>query len=254
VKTLNKLLNNQIISTIAALSVYGLLVALIIYLYPGKDNFQLNLILDQSDKIFEGWLLTLFISVVVLFFSIFSGFSLYLLMISKNLFLNKVGSIFNYVVFGSPLIVFLLTIYYFLAVPLGFEDRNIIGIIALTLYIGPYMKNVFESALSSIDELQYQAMKVFGFKTWQKYVYIIIPQLIRILIPPMISNLTFIIKGSSLLYFIGVYEVYKQIATIQSNTYAIVEGYLVLFIVYLIITIPLIALAKYFEKKVSAWN
>jgi len=70
----------------------------------------------------------------------------------------------------------------------------------------------------------------------------------------MISNLTFIIKGSSLLYFIGVYEVYKQIATIQSNTYAIVEGYLVLFIVYLIITIPLIALAKYFEKKVSAWN
>lgn len=247
-------LNNKYISTLAALLVYGLLIALIVYLYPGRENFQINIMLDQFDKIFQGFLWTMFISVVVLFLSIFVGFFLYIMISSNNLFLKKVGIIFNYIVFGSPLLVFVIVIFYFLALPLGFTNRTVIGIFALTLYIAPYMKNVFEGAISSIDELQYQAMKVFGFKTHQKYIYIIIPQLARMILPPLIGNLTFIIKGSSLLYFIGVPELFNEIRDLQSQTYALVEGYLVMFVMYLAVTIPLISATKYFERKVSSWN
>ncbi len=66
------------------------------------------------------------------------------------------------------------------------------------------MKNLFEGAMKTIDPLQYQAMTVFGFTKYQQYRYIIIPQLIRVIIPTLIANLTIIIKGSSLLNFIGV--------------------------------------------------
>jgi polar amino acid transport system permease protein len=223
-------------------------------MYPGREDFQLDSLLPWSNIIIRGWFITIIASVISLVASVVLGFLLYLLTNSKILVFKYLGDIFNEVIFGSPLVVFLIVIYYFIGVPLNLDNRFIIGVIGLSMYMAPYMKNVFEGAMESIDELQYQAMTVFGFTTYQKYRYIIIPQLLKILIPPLAGNLTFIVKGSSLLNFIGVKELYNQLTTAQSNTYAVVEGYLVMFIMYLLITIPLIRLTKYFEKRVATWN
>lgn len=251
---MNRYNKNQILSFIAALLIIGLLLSFIIYMYPGRRNFDLGSLLPWKNIIFKGWLLTILVSVIVLVSSIVLGFLLYLLSNSKVLVLRYLGSIFGEIVFGSPLVVFLIIVYYFIGVPLNINNRLIVGSIALSLYMAPYMKNVFEGAMESIDEMQYQAMTVFGFTTYQKYRFIIIPQLLKIIIPPLAGNLTFIVKGSSLLNFIGVPELYNQITTAQSNTYAVVEGYLLMFILYLIITIPLIRLTKNLEKKVALWT
>lgn len=245
---------NQILSFIAALLIFGLLISFIIYMYPGRQNFDMTVLSPWKNIIFKGWLLTIGVSIFVLLFSVILGFMLYLLTNSKILVLKYLGAIFNEIVFGSPLVVFLVIIYYFIGVPLHINNRLIVGIIALSLYMAPYMKNVFEGAMESIDEMQYQAMTVFGFTTYQKYRYIIIPQLLKIIIPPLAGNLTFIVKGSSLLNFIGVPELYNQIVTAQSTTYAVVEGYTLMLFMYLIITIPLIRLTRFFEKRVSLWN
>ena len=245
---------NRILSFIAALFIFGLLVSFIIHMYPGRADFDLTKLSPWKNIIFKGWLLTIFVSIIVLILSVILGFLLYLLTNSKILVLKYLGAIFNEIVFGSPLVVFLIIIYYFIGIPLHINNRLIVGIIALSLYMAPYMKNVFEGAMESIDEMQYQAMTVFGFTTYQKYRYIIIPQLLKIIIPPLAGNLTFIVKGSSLLNFIGVPELYNAIITVQSRTYAVVEGYILLFVMYLMITIPLIRLTKYFEKKVALWN
>lgn len=245
---------NKSLNAIAALFIFGLLIATIWYAYPGRNNFDMSLLLPWSNTIIKGWGITVAVSIITLFLSIFIGFGLYLLQSSNRLYLKYLGDIFNDFVFGSPLVVFLLIIYYFIAVPLNLNNRFIAGVIALSLYMAPYMKNLFDGAMKTIDPLQYQAMTVFGFTTYQKYRYIILPQLVRVIIPPLIGNLTFIVKGSSLLNFISVPELYNQITTAQSNTYAVVEGYLLLLIMYLIITIPLIRVTKYFEKKVSTWN
>ncbi len=245
---------NKFLNMLVALLIFGLLIFGIIILYPGRENFQMSLLFEWSDTILLGWLITIFVSVITLFASIVFGFGLYLLTNSKILYLKYLGNIFNEIVFGSPLIVFLLAIYYFILVPLGFNNRLIAGIIVLSLYMAPYMKNLFEGAIKSIDELQYQAMTVFGFTKYQQYRYIILPQLVKIIIPPLAGNLTFIVKGSALLNFISVPELYNQITTAQSNTYAVVEGYLLMFIMYLIITIPLIRLTKSLERRVATWN
>lgn len=245
---------HKLISFIAALFIFGLLIFVIILMYPGREDFQLDSLLPWRSIIIRGWFITIIASVISLVASIVLGFCLYLLTNSKILVFKYLGDIFNEVIFGSPLVVFLIVIYYFIGVPLNLDNRFIIGVIGLSMYMAPYMKNVFEGAMESIDELQYQAMTVFGFTTFQKYRYIIIPQLLKILIPPLAGNLTFIVKGSSLLNFIGVKELYNQLTTAQSNTYAVVEGYLVMFIMYLLITIPLIRLTKYFEKRVATWN
>jgi len=251
---MNRYSKNQILSFIAALFIFGLLLSFIIFMYPGRADFDIGALWSWKNIIFKGWLLTILVSVIVLIASIVLGFLLYLINNSKVLVLKYLGSIFGEIVFGSPLVVFLIIVYYFIGVPLNINNRLIVGSIALSLYMAPYMKNVFEGAMESIDEMQYQAMTVFGFTTYQKYRYIIIPQLLKIIIPPLAGNLTFIVKGSSLLNFIGVPELYNQITTAQSNTYAVVEGYLLMFVLYLIITIPLIRLTKNLEKKVAVWT
>lgn len=236
---------------IAALAFYGLLIFVIIYNYDGKNNFDLSIISRYNKLIIEGFLNTVLISVIVLFLSIIFGFILYLAVNSKVYFFKYVGSIFSDIVFGSPLVVFIIVLYYFIAAPFDLTYPFVVGTFALSLYMTPYMKNLFEGAMNSIDEMQYQAMTVLGFTTFQKYRYIIIPQLLKVIIPPLIGNLTFVIKGSTLLQFISVPELFYQIETVKSRTFGSVEGYALMFMLYLLITVPLIRLTKYFEKRVS---
>ena len=242
------------LSFIAALFIIGLLIFGVILLYPARDTFDVMPVLEYRSIIFSGWLYTILISILALLGSVVLGFVLYLMTESNVLVVKHLGNIFNEIIFGSPLIVFMMVAYFLIAFPLGFENRLIVGIIGLSVYMAPYMKNLFEGAIKTIDDLQYQAMTVFGFTTYQKYRYIILPQLFRVIIPPLIGNLTFIVKGSSLLNFIGVPELYNQVSAAQYNSYRAVEGFLIMFVLYLLITIPLIRITKYFEKRVASWN
>ncbi len=244
---------NKPLNIILALLFYVALVSFIVLSYPGRGNFRIEAVFGFTNILAKGYVNTILISLIVLFFSIIFGFGLYLLSKSSILAFKYISNIFSDVVFGTPTIVFLIVTFYFIAVPLNLTNRFLAGIVGFSLFMGPYMRNAFIGAIKSIDDTQYQAMKVLGFSSYQKYRYIILPQLVKVIVPPMIGNLAIIIKGSSLLNFIGVEELYNQITTIQSRTYAVVEGYLLMFILYLSITIPLIYLAKYFEKKVASW-
>jgi polar amino acid transport system permease protein len=95
------------------------------------------------------------------------------------------------------------------------------------------------------------AMNLFGFTPFQKYRYIIIPQVIRILMPPLMNNFSLIIKGSALLNVLSYTEIFYAIRIAQSKTFAFVEGYILMWLLYLIITIPLSQLTKYVERKWS---
>ena len=131
----------------------------------------------------------------------------------------------------------------------GSRNRTLLGIIALIVYMSPYMMNVFKSAINSIPEEQYLAIDLFGFTNFDKYRYIIIPQVIRILMPPMMNNFSLIIKGSALLNVLAVNELFYQISIIQPVTFAYLEGYIIMWVLYLLITIPLSSFSKYIERK-----
>jgi polar amino acid transport system permease protein len=111
------------------------------------------------------------------------------------------------------------------------------------------MKNVYKSAFSSITEEQYMAMDLFGFTPYQRYRYLIIPQVVRILMPPLMNNFSMIIKGSALLSVISYTDLFYSIKIAQSRTFAFIEGYLLMWVLYLMITIPLSQLTKLVERK-----
>ena len=204
--------------------------------------------------IFDGIKNTILVSLISLVGSLVLGFILYLLQISKIKYFKALIDVFTEIIYGTPLLVLIIVMAFLIGPAFNSYQRNFFGILALIIYISPYMKNVFKSAFSSISEEQYLAMDLFGFTSFQRYRYIIIPQVIRILMPPLMNNFSLIIKGSALLNLISYAELYFVINVAQSRTFAFVEGYILMWGLYLLITIPLSQLTKYVERKWSLWN
>ena len=228
--------------------------ALIVYVIFIRDaNFTLQpLYEDYGNLIFQGILNTLYVSFISLFGSLILGFIMYLMSISKYFFFRALVDVFTEIIYGTPLLVMIILMAFLIGPAFGNFNRPFLGITGLILYISPYMKNVFQSSFSSIPKEQYMAMDLFGFTGWQRYQYIIIPQVIKVLMPPLMNNFSLIVKGSALLYVLAYSELYYAINIIQSRTFLFVEGYILLWGMYLLITIPLSQLSKWLERKLQS--
>jgi len=216
-----------------------------------QTPFRPELLDGYGPIIVEGFINTIIISIISLFGSVVLGFIFYLLSVSKVRFFEAFTDVFTEIIYGTPLLVMIVVMAFVIGPAFGTFNRNFMGTLGLIIYITPYMTNIYKSAFSSIGDDQYMAMDLFGFTPFQRYRYIIIPQVIRILMPPLMNNFSLIIKGSALLNVLSYTELYYAIRVVQSRTFAYVEGYLLMWILYIIITIPLSQLTKYVERRWS---
>lgn len=239
---------NKPIQFLLAVLVYIAFIAFIITRVT-SNNFSLGSIFKYSSLLKKALLNTIIISLAAVFLGTILGFILYLLRESKIYFLKSISNIFIEVMMGTPLLVLVFIASYFIGEAFNFRNDYILGILAITAYIGPYMANMFKGAIDSIDKQQYVVMNLYGFSKYQKYRYIILPQIVRRMMPPLMNNLSYAIKGSSLLYVTAVTEIFYSIKLIQSKTFAFTEGYIVLWAAYLCITLPLTLLNKYIEGR-----
>ncbi len=212
---------------------------------------QYDMILEQSGLLFDALIGTITISLITLVGSLILGFVLFMMMRSKIIILKATSDILNEIIMGTPLLVMIFLIVYVLGPVIHFGDKLALGIIALILYNGPYVANAYETTASVVDKDQYTIMDLYGFKWYQKYLYVIVPQMIKPFIPSLINNLSSVIKSSALLNVISVTEITYITTAISSRNFAFIEGYYVMWIMYLMVTIPLSLLAKYVGKKVA---
>ena len=246
-KTFKQLINKPIQFLLAVLVYVAFITFVIVRVTP--DNFAISKIFEYSNLLKEAFKNTIIISLYAVFFGTILGFILYLLRESEIYFIKSVANIFIEVMMGTPLLVLVFITSYFIGESFNYRGDYVLGVMALTAYIGPYMANMFKGAIESIDPQQYVVMDLYGFTGYQKYRYIILPQIATRMMPPLMNNLSYAIKGSSLLYVTAVTEIFYAIKLIQSKTYAFTEGYLVLWFAYLAITLPLTLLNKYIESR-----
>lgn len=214
-------------------------------------DMRISAFYEYRKLILLGFLRTILISLIALVGSLVFGFLFYLLQISKYKYLVSLTKVLEEIIYGTPLLVLIVISAFVIGPAFGTYNRAVLGVIALIFYMTPYMKNVFKAGIISINEEQYLAMDVLGFKTFDKYRYLIIPQVIRVLMPPMMNNFSLIIKGSALLSILAYAELFYAIEIAQTKTFAFAGGYLLMWFFYLIITIPLSALSKFIERKWS---
>ena len=129
-------------------------------------------------------------------------------------------------------------------------DRFQAAILAFILNYAAYFCEIFRGGILSVDKGQYEAAKVLGYSKWQTTTKIVIPQMLKVCLPPVSNECITLVKDTALVTAIGVTEI-LYFAKASVNRDVNVTAYLVAAAFYLLMTYGLTKLFQYLEKKYS---
>lgn len=213
---------------------------------------QFNVILQNSSYIIEAMMVTLKITVVSFLLAVLIAFIVGGLRAEcKNKLVNSILIIYIEIFRGTPLLIQLFFIYYGLPAIGISMDSFTAAIIGLSLNSGAYMSEVIRGGVSSIDAGQREAGYSLGFSKIQTLIYIIYPQAVRIIIPSIMNSFSGLLKESSLVSILAITELTRMGQLIYTRTYRAFEIYLVLGILYFIMTFIVSMISKNIEKRIN---
>jgi len=198
---------------------------------------------------FKGWAMTLWISAAALLLSTVIGVTFALIRRSPVLPLRYFGNIYVELVRGTPLLVQILIFFYIVADAFHVQDRYLVGILILSFFSGAYISEIVRAGIESVGQSQLESARAIGLTTSQTYRYVILPQALRVSLPPLVGQFVSLIKDSSLLSIIGINEFTLAARDINSVTYSTLESYLPLAAGYLILTLPISLWTRWLEKR-----
>jgi len=197
----------------------------------------------------RGWGVTLLLSAISLLASALIGLLLALLRRTPFLPLRYLSRICVEVIRGTPLLVQLLIFFYVVADSFHIGDRYLVGVLTLSLFSGAYISEVIRAGIESIGQSQLDSARAIGLTTPQTYRYVIFPQAIRQILPPLAGQFASLIKDSSLLSIIGIGEFTLNAQNVSSYTFSNLESYLPLALGYLLLTLPISLWTQSLERR-----
>ena len=193
-------------------------------------NFSLDLIFTM----FKGLKVTLEVFIFTLILSLPLGFIVSLFRTSTINFLKKFSSFYVWIMRGTPLLLQLVIIFFGLPM-IGINlDRLTSVIIAFSLNYGAYFSEIFRTGIKNIDKGQFEASEVLGLSKVHTLKRIIIPQMIKNVMPAITSEVITLIKDTALVYVVGLSELLR-VGKIASNNQASLMPLLLTGVIYLII-------------------
>nr|WP_242693973.1 amino acid ABC transporter permease [Proteiniclasticum aestuarii] len=208
----------------------------------------------------EGTQRTLLIAGVAIVFGILLGVIIALMKISRSKVLNGLSWFYVWVFRGTPMLMQLFVFYY--AMPLFTAD--VLGVtlripaltaafIAFSLNSAAYLSEIFRGAIQSIDKGQMEAAKALGMSYYQAMFRIIIPQSYRRLIPPLGNELITLVKDTSLVASISLFDLLRTVQVMNNSSgewiYFLYAGAL-----YLLFTSIIQVAFDKLEKKYSVYE
>jgi polar amino acid transport system permease protein len=204
---------------------------------------------EYRQKFLQGFGVTVALSLAALVASTLIGIVAAVLLGSKQTMLEAVGRVYVELIRGTPLLVQILIGFYVIASAVGLENRFVVGVLVLSLFSGAYMAEIFRGGLAAIPKTQRDAARAIGLTPWQTLRLVILPQAVRLVLPPVAGQLVSLIKDSSLLSVIAISEFTLNAQEVNSFTYSTLESYLPLAAGYLLLTLPLSALSRWLEAR-----
>ena len=213
---------------------------------------------------------TLLLALCGLFFACIIGLVFGMMSVLKSKVCRAIAQIFVDVVRGVPMIV--LAFFVFFGVPYFFKNvigRNILlsaltaGTICLALNCGAYMAEIIRAGIQSVDKGQMEAARSLGLTYWRSMFRVVLPQAMRIIIPPtgneairtmipsIINQFIITLKDTSILSVIGFPELVNSAKNVVAITFKSFETWLIVGIMYLIIITALSKLAKVLERRLN---
>lgn len=167
-----------------------------------------------------------------------------------NRIIDKICSVYVAIFRGTPMVVQLLLAYYVLLPSLGVKDVNslMVGIVVFGMNSGAYVSEIMRGGLNSVDKGQMEAGRALGLSYSTTMMKIVVPQAIKNILPTLGNEFITLIKETSVLSFITVYDLYTALSTIGSKNYEKMVPYLVMAGIYIILVLMITLLVKILEN------
>jgi polar amino acid transport system permease protein len=172
--------------------------------------------------------------------------------LSRRGWTRRLGAAYVSVFRGVPLLVQLLFIYYFLA-EFGLDVPAIVAAVGgLALSSAAYQAEILRGALNAVPRGQSEAAVALGFAGMDVWRRVLLPQALRISIPPLINEFILLLKASSLVSVVGIAELTRVSMNIASMTYRPLEAYVGGGLFYLAINLALAGFGVFAERRLAA--
>nr|WP_252504865.1 amino acid ABC transporter permease [Sporosarcina sp. Marseille-Q4943] len=205
-------------------------------------------------RTYEGFLkaalVTLKITAIAIVLGTVFGIIFALMKISRSKILQTIANLYITLIRGTPLIVQIMFLYY------GITSIVVLsnfwaGAIALGVHNGAYIAEIFRGAIQGVDRGQREASLALGMNRTQAMRRIIFPQALRRAIPPLGNQFIITMKDSSLVYVIGVTELFGLANREAAATFMPFETFLVVGLYYLILVLIFTWLLKLYENRLN---
>ena len=211
------------------------------YLYSIEDDGW------QAGPLLQGLLLTLEITAVSLLLSLLIGLLTALMRLSSSPMAKGIAWGYLEAIRNTPLLIQIFIIYFVFA-PILDLGRFSSAVLALSLFEGAYASEIIRAGILSIPLGQWESSASLGLRTSQIYRFIILPQAIRQMIPPLTSQGISLIKDSALVSTIAIYDLTMQGQQIVAETFLTFEIWFTVAAIYLAVTTTLSLLVRYLER------
>ena len=215
----------------------------------------LEYILQIVPAIAGGFQVTLSLFFIVIILSVPGGLLLALLRLSTNRVVTTIVDAYVYVMRGTPLMLQILLIYYGLPFMIdGFELTDMTAaVLSFVLNYIAYLCEIFRSGIQSVPKGQYEGAKVLGFTYVQTMYKIILPQVIKRVLPPLANETITLLKDTSLVYVLAMNDILRITRSIVQRDFDI-TAFIVAGIFYLAMTFVLTKLYQYLERRMAIYE
>ena len=217
-----------------------------------------NILNTYSGMLLESLGQTMLLTLLSLIFAFIIGLIFGLMNVSKKRVLNFIGTVYVDAVRGVPLIVLAYFIYF--GIPagvkaIGFTDFRLPALqastIALSMNAGAYMAEIFRAGIQSVDKGQMEAARSLGLGYGKAMQKVVLPQAIRTMVPSIINQFIISLKDTSILSVIGFPELTKAGNIIAGNTFAVLQVWAIIAIMYMVVITVLSKIAKRIERRLN---
>lgn len=207
---------------------------------------------NYGDLFIQGFINTLIASIIALFFSMVIGTLLGIFQVSKNKFLSGLANFYVQLFINIPLLIIVL--FFYVVFPMFFANVNgfTAGIIGLTIYTSTFIAETVRAGIQGVPKGQTEAGLSTGLTYNETMRYIILPQAIKIVIPPLGNQFINLVKNSSILAMVAGMDLMYYGDLVASETFNTFDTYIAVALFYLVITVPLTYLMQYVERRLAA--
>ncbi|MBO0418669.1 amino acid ABC transporter permease [Vagococcus fluvialis] len=214
----------------------------------------------------DGMIVTVVLSLMTVFLGSIIGLVATFLQQSQKKSLKAVANIYTQVIRGTPLLVQLyIWLYGLPLIGISLPTLPFLGdvygsrefltaVVALSINSGAYICELLRGGLESIDKGQMEAGRSLGLSRKETMKSAIIPQAIRVVLPGLGNEFIAMIKESSIVSVVGIFDVMYTSNIVKAATYSIFEPLIIVAIIYFFLTYSLTGIMKQLEKRLSVYD